>query len=85
MGDPPKPSIDPATLRIQAEAQAGRISSLQDRTGADTRDLLIRFGRSKAFGSGGGGATDGSLLAGAASAGLFGGRKLGVLSGLGGL
>jgi hypothetical protein len=85
MGDPPKQQIDPATLRIQAEAQADKITAIQERAGADTRDTLIRFGRAKALGAGpatGGAATDNPLTSGAA-AGLFAGRKLDLLRGLG--
>ena len=77
MGDPPQqPTIDPATLRIQQEAQADKITAIQDRVTGDTRDTLIRFGRQKAF-SGAGNLSGGgpSLL----NAGLLGGRKLGLL------
>jgi hypothetical protein len=69
MGPPaPEIAVDPDQLRNAAAVEEDRIDAIRKRASADTRDTLIRFGRQRAFGSGG----------------LFGGPKLGLLGSLGG-
>lgn len=46
---PAKPQIDPATASLQQQARTDKIEAIQDRLSTDTRDLLIQFGRRKAF------------------------------------
>jgi hypothetical protein len=84
MGGPEKPQLSPEQLRLQEQARADRIQGIQDRVTDDTRDLLVRFGRNKAMaGVSSQGLSGGPGIAAAGSLGLFGGRKLGLLSALG--
>jgi len=78
-----QPTLSSEQLRLQEEARADRITAIQDRTGAETRDLLIRFGRNRAFGSSGSSTATNSPLTEGTAAGLFAGRKLDLLRGLG--
>jgi hypothetical protein len=81
MGGPEKPTLSPEQLRLQEQAKADRIEGIQDRVSDDTRDLLLRFGRNKALSGSSGSAAPASSLPG--SLGLFGGRKLDLLRGMG--
>lgn len=72
MGGPERPTLNPEQLRQQQEARDQRIESIQDKTTADTRDILLRFGRRKAF-AGVGDLTVGGQSS-LANSGLLGGR-----------
>lgn len=84
MGEPERPTLSPEQLRQQQEARDQRIQSIQDRTGADTRDILLRFGRQKAF-SGAGDLTGGAAPSLIGNGGLFAGRKLAAIRAAGAL
>lgn len=60
---PTQPTLNPEQVRLQQQAQADRITSIQDRVSDETRDLLIRFGRRKLFAGAGnlGGGIGGGL------------------------
>lgn len=49
MGKPPQITIDPQTRALQQQAVEDRDTAIQDRVSQQTRDLLIQFGRRKAF------------------------------------
>ncbi len=50
---PPAPTISPETRALQQQVEQDKIETIQDRVGQDTRDLLIQFGRRRAFGGAG--------------------------------
>lgn len=85
---PPEVKTDPSIIAQRQAAQQDRIEATRERLTTDTRDLLLRFGRNKAFAGagdlGGGLGNLPAVAAGdAASTGLLSGRKLKLLQGLG--
>lgn len=78
MGGPPASQavISPEMRAQQRQAESDKISAIQDRTSDATRDVLVRFGRRKAFAG-----TDlGGGLSGLSS--LFEARNLDLRDGL---
>lgn len=83
MGGPEKPTISPEQLQAQQRAQTDRIEGIQDRVSDDTRNLLLRFGRRAGTPVGPEGLSGGPGVGSAGALGLFGGRKLELLRGMG--
>jgi hypothetical protein len=76
---PPEIKTDPTIVAQQKAAEQDRIDATRDRLSNDTRDLLLRFGRNKAFsGAGDLGGGLGNLpamaISGASADNLFSGR-----------
>lgn len=46
---PSNPQINPEMRALQQQARDDRVQAVQERLSDDTRDLLIQFGRRKAF------------------------------------